>query len=92
MKWPRKTRKCHEKRYGWDIRGIMGSGGTPLMIAAPLIALDLPLKVLVWQDYAGQAWVSYVGGAALAQRYGLPADLAPNLAGLDGLVAAALHA
>ncbi|HWF23046.1 MAG TPA: DUF302 domain-containing protein [Acidimicrobiales bacterium] len=62
-------------------------GGTPVMAAVPLIALDLPLKVLVWADgdQADQAKVSYVAPAALAARRGLPADLAQNLAGIDGL-------
>lgn len=62
-------------------------GGTPVMAAVPLIALDLPLKVLVWADgdQADQAKVSYVAPAALAARRGLPAKLAQNLAGIDGL-------
>jgi uncharacterized protein (DUF302 family) len=62
-------------------------GGTPVMAAVPLIALDLPLKVLVWADgdQADQAKVSYVAPAALAARRGLPANLAQNLAGIDGL-------
>jgi uncharacterized protein (DUF302 family) len=46
--------------------------GTPLMLASPLIALDLPLKVLVWQDASGQVWVSHAEGAWLARRYRLP--------------------
>jgi uncharacterized protein (DUF302 family) len=60
------------------------AAGTPVMAAAPLAALDLPLKVLVWQD-GDQAKVSYLSPSALAARYGLPADLAQNLAGIDGL-------
>lgn len=58
--------------------------GTPVMVAAPLAALDLPLKVLVWAD-GDETKVSYVAPAALAARHGLPADLATNLAGIDGL-------
>jgi uncharacterized protein (DUF302 family) len=58
--------------------------GTPVMAAVPLIALDLPLKVLVWEE-GGQAQVSYQSPAALAARRGIPADLAQNLAGIDGL-------
>src|SRR5271163_3962030 len=49
--------------------------GTPLMIASPGIAIDLPLKVLVWQDAHGKVWVSYNAPAYLQARHGLPADL-----------------
>ena len=65
---------------------IFGSpaGGTPVMVASPLAALDLPLKVLVWAD-GGQTKVSYYGPAALAARHHLGADLAGNLAGVDAL-------
>lgn len=58
--------------------------GTPVMVAAPLAALDLPLKVLIWED-AGQTKVSYYGPAALAARYGLSADLAAKLAAIDAI-------
>jgi uncharacterized protein (DUF302 family) len=58
--------------------------GTPVMAAAPLAALDLPLTVLVWED-GDQVKVSYVAPAALAARHRLPADLAKNLVGIDGL-------
>ena len=65
---------------------IFGSpaAGTPVMAAAPLAALDLPLKVLVWAD-DGQTKVSYYSPAALAARHHLPADLAGNLAGINAL-------
>jgi uncharacterized protein (DUF302 family) len=65
---------------------IFGSpaAGTPVMAAAPLAALDLPLKVLVWTD-GEQAKVSYYSPAALAARHNLSADLAANLAGIDPL-------
>lgn len=66
-------------------------GGTPLMVAAPLLALDLPLKALIWQDTAGQVWVSYLSPAWLAQRYHIPADLAGNIAGMEPLLAAAIQ-
>jgi uncharacterized protein (DUF302 family) len=59
-------------------------GGTPVMAAAPLAALDLPLKVLVWADDA-QTKVSYLRPGALAVRYGLGPALAARLAGIDGL-------
>jgi uncharacterized protein (DUF302 family) len=60
------------------------AAGTPVMVAAPLSALDLPLKVLVWSD-DGQTKVSYVAPAALAARYHLTPELAGNLAGINGL-------
>ena len=60
------------------------AGGTPVMAAAPLAAMDLPLKVLIWDD-AGQTKVSYVATATLASRYDLSADLAARLAGVDPL-------
>lgn len=58
--------------------------GTPVMEAAPLAALDLPLKVLVWADGA-QTQVSYYSPASLASRHGLGPDLAAKLAGIDVL-------
>ncbi len=58
--------------------------GTPVMVATPLAALDLPLKVLVWTDN-GQTNVSYYGPAALAARYGLSAELAAKLAAVDAI-------
>jgi uncharacterized protein (DUF302 family) len=60
------------------------AAGTPVMVAAPLSALDLPLKVLVWDD-AGQTKVTYYGPAALAARYELNADLTAKLAAIDPL-------
>ena len=65
---------------------IFGSpaAGTPVMAAAPLAALDLPLKVLVWAD-EGQTRVSYYAPAALATRHHLGPELAGNLAGINAL-------
>jgi uncharacterized protein (DUF302 family) len=60
------------------------AAGTPVLVAAPLSALDLPLKVLVWSE-DGQTKVSYVAPAALAVRYHLTPELAGNLAGINGL-------
>jgi uncharacterized protein (DUF302 family) len=60
------------------------AAGTPVMEAVPLAALDLPLKVLVWDD-AGQTKVTYCAPGALAARYGLDAELAARLAGIDPL-------
>jgi uncharacterized protein (DUF302 family) len=63
---------------------IFGSpkAGTPVMVAAPLAALDLPLKVLVWAD-GDETKVSYTAPAALAARHGLSDELAARLAGID---------
>jgi len=60
------------------------AAGTPVMAAAPLAALDLPLKVLIWDD-EGQAKVTYYASAALAARHHLDAALAANLAVVDPL-------
>jgi uncharacterized protein (DUF302 family) len=58
------------------------AAGTPVMAAAPLAALDLPLKVLVWDD-GGQTRLSYTGPDELAARYGLSGELASRLAAID---------
>jgi uncharacterized protein (DUF302 family) len=65
---------------------IFGSpqAGTPVMDAVPLAALDLPLKVLVWSE-DGQTKLAYTAPSTLAARYGLDAELAARLAGIDGL-------
>jgi uncharacterized protein (DUF302 family) len=60
-------------------------GGTPAMAASPLVALDLPLKVLVWMDDDGAVWMSYPDAAWLAARHGLAAELAAPLSAVDGL-------
>lgn len=61
---------------------IFGSpkAGTPLMLAAPSIAIDLPLKLLVWEDARGKVWLSYNTPEYLAERHGLPPDLVKNIA------------
>jgi uncharacterized protein (DUF302 family) len=71
---------------------ILGSpaAGTPLMLAAPGAALDLPLKVLAWQDPANRCWVSFNSPEYLQQRHGFPAALTANVAGLEKLVLAAI--
>jgi uncharacterized protein (DUF302 family) len=63
--------------------------GTPLMIASPSIAIDLPLKILVWEDSAGKTWISYNAPAYLQTRHGLPAELLPTLAAAEKLAAIA---
>jgi uncharacterized protein (DUF302 family) len=60
------------------------AGGTPVMVASPLSAVDLPLKVLVWSD-EGQTKVSYVSPDALAVRHSLSAEVVVNLRGIDAL-------
>jgi uncharacterized protein (DUF302 family)/uncharacterized membrane protein YidH (DUF202 family) len=70
---------------------IFGSpkAGTPLMLAAPSVAIDLPLKILVWEDKQGKAWVSYNSPAYLEERHNLPSDLLPNIAVVETLAAKA---
>jgi uncharacterized protein (DUF302 family) len=62
--------------------------GTPLMLAAPRSALDLPLKILIWEDAEGQVWVSANSAAYLRERYGLPLEYLSTLAAVEALVAA----
>ena len=59
--------------------------GTPLMLAAPSTAIDLPLKILVWEDKAGKTQVSYNSAEYLQQRHGFPADLVQNIAAVEVL-------
>jgi uncharacterized protein (DUF302 family) len=72
---------------------IFGSpkAGTPLMAAAPTLAIDLPLKALVWQDDGGKVWVTYNSPEYLQERHGVPADLVKNIAGVGALVAKAVE-
>jgi uncharacterized protein (DUF302 family) len=64
-------------------------GGTPPMLAAPSIALDLPLKILVWEDSQGKVWLSYNSPEYLKERHGLPQDLLQNISAAKTLAAAA---
>jgi uncharacterized protein (DUF302 family) len=70
---------------------IFGSpkAGTPLMLAVPSIAIDLPLKILVWEDAKGKVWLSYNSSEYLAERYDLPQDLVQNIAVVRMLAAKA---
>lgn len=72
---------------------IFGSpkAGTPLMVAAPTLAIDLPLKVLVSQDESGKVWVCFNSPEYLQGRHGVPADLVKNIAGVAPLVAKAVE-
>jgi uncharacterized protein (DUF302 family) len=64
-------------------------GGTPLMLASPSSAIDLPLKILVAEDATGKVWVSYNSPAYLQERHGLPESLLQNIAVLETLAAKA---
>jgi len=59
--------------------------GTPLMIASPSIAIDLPLKVLVWEGADGKVWLSYNAPAYLQARHNLPPDLLQTIAIVEAL-------
>ncbi len=65
------------------------SAGTPLMLAAPSIAIDLPLKILVWEDAAGATWLTTNSAAYLRDRHGLPEPLAAALGAADAVAEAA---
>jgi len=83
--------RAEAQSAGLDLRDttlvVFGSpaAGTPVMAAAPLSALDLPLKVLIWADDDGQVRVSYVAPEELGGRYGLGAALVERLAGIGPL-------
>ncbi len=63
--------------------------GTPLMQAAPTLAIDLPLKALVWEDTEGKVWLSYNDPAYLQHRHPFPEALIANLSVVNGLLAKA---
>ena len=69
---------------------IFGSpaGGTPLMLASPLSALDLPLKILLWEDPSSATFVSYNAPAYLARRHHLSDELTARITGIDAIVEA----
>ncbi len=72
---------------------IFGSpkSGTPLMVASPRLAIDLPLKALAWQDEQEQVWLSYNSPEYLQQRHGLPVELVKNIAGIGALIQKAVE-
>jgi uncharacterized protein (DUF302 family) len=84
---------CEAEQAGLTLRDtkllIFGNpaAGTPVMAAAPLAALDLPLKILVWQDDDGVVWMTYLDPAWLAARYGLTGELAAPLGAPAALTA-----
>jgi uncharacterized protein (DUF302 family) len=59
--------------------------GTPIMQAAPSAAIDLPLKILVWEDSQQKVWISYNSPAYLQERHGFPVELMPNIAAVEQL-------
>jgi len=63
--------------------------GTPIMLAAPSSAIDLPLKILVWEDHRRKVWISYNSPEYLQQRHGLPQELMQNIAVVETLAAKA---
>jgi uncharacterized protein (DUF302 family) len=66
------------------------AAGTPVMVAAPSVAIDLPLKALVWQDDGGRVWVSYNSPDYLRSRHGVPEDLVKNIGAAGRLIQKAL--
>jgi uncharacterized protein (DUF302 family) len=72
---------------------IFGSpkAGTPLMVAAPTLAIDLPLKALVWEDEAGKVWLTYNSPDYLRERHDVPSELIKNLEGAGVLMERAVE-
>jgi len=72
---------------------IFGSpkGGTPLMVASPTLAIDLPLKALVWEDEAHKVWLAYNSPEYLQQRHSVPVDLIKNIAGVGAVLQKAVE-
>ena len=64
-------------------------GGTPVMLAAPSSAIDLPLKILIWEDAQGKAWVTYNSPAYLQERHDIPVELLPNVSVIEVLAKSA---
>jgi uncharacterized protein (DUF302 family) len=80
------------ERAGLEMRPtklvVFGSprAGTPLMVATPTLAIDLPLKALVWQDADGRVWLSWNSPEYLRERHGIPDDLLKNIASPGALL------
>jgi uncharacterized protein (DUF302 family) len=72
---------------------IFGSpkAGTPMMIASPTLAIDLPLKALVWQDAEEKVWVSYNDPIYLQRRHNIPDELLKNISGVGALLEKAVE-
>ncbi len=65
--------------------------GTPLMMAAPTVAIDLPLKALVWQDDSDNVWLSYNDPKYLMERHAVPENLLQNIAGIAAICSEAVR-
>jgi uncharacterized protein (DUF302 family) len=65
--------------------------GTPLMVASPTLAIDLPLKALAWEDASGKVWLSYNTPEYLKQRHNIPDELLKNISGVGALLQKALE-
>ena len=65
--------------------------GTPVMIASPTVAIDLPLKALAWEDSNGKVWLSYNSPDYLKQRHAIPDNLLQNIAGIGAICAEAVR-
>jgi len=65
--------------------------GTPLMVASPTLAIDLPLKALAWEDASGKVWLSYNTPEYLKQRHNIPDELMKNISGVGALLQKALE-
>ena len=63
--------------------------GTPVMLAAPSSAIDLPLKILIWEDAEGKVWVTYNSPAYLQERHNIPVELLPNVSVTEALAKSA---
>ena len=63
--------------------------GTPVMLATPSSAIDLPLKLLIWEDDQGKTWITYNSTAYLQKRHNLPPEVLPNIAAIEALAKSA---
>jgi uncharacterized protein (DUF302 family) len=72
---------------------VFGSpkGGTPLIVASPTLAIDLPLKALAWEDADDKVWLSYNSPDYLKRRHEIPDDLLKNIAGVGAVLAKAVE-
>jgi uncharacterized protein (DUF302 family) len=65
--------------------------GTPVMLTAPSSAIDLPLKILIWEDAQGKAWVTYNDPGYLQERHNIPIELLPNVSVIEALAKSAVE-
>jgi uncharacterized protein (DUF302 family) len=69
----------------------VAKAGTPLMVASPSVAIDLPLKALVWQDDVDNVWLSYNDPQYIMERHAVPENLLQNIAGIATICAEAVR-